>query len=75
MNIGIDIDDTISNTHDVLFSYAQMYTIKDLKREIKQQIAATAKAILYTRIFFISYYYKPLGNSTTSLIIFSTVFW
>ncbi len=36
MNIGIDIDDTISNTHDVLFSYAQMYTIKDLKRKIKE---------------------------------------
>lgn len=36
MNIGIDIDDTISNTHDVLFSYAQKYTVEELKREIKE---------------------------------------
>ena len=35
MNIGIDIDDTISNTHDVLFSYAQRYTVVDLKKEIQ----------------------------------------
>lgn len=34
MNIGIDIDDTISNTHDVLFSYAEKYTVEQLKREI-----------------------------------------
>lgn len=36
MNIGIDIDDTISNTHEVLFSYAQKYTVEVLKREIKE---------------------------------------
>ena len=34
MNIGIDIDDTISNTHDILFSYAQKYTVEDLKKKI-----------------------------------------
>lgn len=34
MNIGIDIDDTISNTHDILFSYAQKYTSEDLKKEL-----------------------------------------
>ena len=35
MNIGIDIDDTIANTYDVIFNYAQNYTINDIKREIK----------------------------------------
>lgn len=36
MNIGIDIDDTISNTYDVLMGYAQKYTAEDLKKELKQ---------------------------------------
>ncbi len=35
MNIGIDIDDTIANTYDVLFNYAQNYTINDMRKEIK----------------------------------------
>ncbi len=35
MNIGIDIDDTISNTHDILFSYAEKYTIDELNKKIK----------------------------------------
>ncbi len=35
MNIGIDIDDTIANTYDVLFNYAQNYTINDIRKEIK----------------------------------------
>ena len=35
MNIGIDIDDTIANTYDVLFNYAQYYTIHDIGKEIK----------------------------------------
>ena len=35
MNIGIDIDDTIANTYDVLFNYAQYYTINDIGKEIK----------------------------------------
>lgn len=30
MNIGIDIDDTIANTYDVLFKYVQEYTIHDI---------------------------------------------
>ena len=33
MNIGIDIDDTISNTFEALLAYSQKYTIEDLKRE------------------------------------------
>ena len=35
MNIGIDIDDTIANTYDVLFNYAQNYTINDIRKEIQ----------------------------------------
>ena len=33
MNIGIDIDDTISETCETLQPYAQKYTIEDLKRK------------------------------------------
>ena len=33
MNIGIDIDDTISDTFEALLAYSQKYTIEDLKRE------------------------------------------
>ena len=35
MNIGIDIDDTISDTYESMFNYAQKYTIEDLKRSGK----------------------------------------
>ena len=30
MNLGIDIDDTIANTYDVLFKYVQEYTMDDI---------------------------------------------
>ena len=33
MNIGIDIDDTISETFETLLPYAQKYVIEDLSRE------------------------------------------
>lgn len=33
MNIGIDIDDTISETFEALIPYSQKYTIEDLKRK------------------------------------------
>jgi len=33
MNIGIDIDDTISETFETLLPYSQRYTIQDLKRK------------------------------------------
>lgn len=33
MNIGIDIDDTISETFETLLPYSQKYTIEDLKKE------------------------------------------
>lgn len=32
MNIGIDIDDTISDTYTTLLEYAQKYTIEELKK-------------------------------------------
>lgn len=35
MNIGIDIDDTISDTYAVLFPYAEKYTAEELKRNIE----------------------------------------
>ena len=38
MNIGIDIDDTISETFETLLPYAQKYTIEDLGRESKIKI-------------------------------------
>ena len=33
MNIGIDIDDTISETFETLLPYSQKYTIEDLRRK------------------------------------------
>lgn len=33
MNIGIDIDDTISETFETLLPYSQKYTVEDLKRK------------------------------------------
>ena len=33
MKIGIDIDDTIADTYEVMFNYAQEYTVNVLKRE------------------------------------------
>ena len=33
MIIGIDIDDTISDTYEVMINYAQEYQINELKKE------------------------------------------
>lgn len=35
MNIGIDIDDTLTNTYELAFNYAEDYTVNELKKEIK----------------------------------------
>ena len=35
MKIGIDIDDTLTNTYELAFNYAEYYTINELKKEIK----------------------------------------
>lgn len=41
MRIGIDIDDTISDTYEVIFAYAQKYTINELGRtgQIQSDVA------------------------------------
>ena len=38
MKIGIDIDDTISETYETLFPYAQKYTIEDLGKSGKNEV-------------------------------------
>ena len=35
MRIGIDIDDTLTNSYELVFNYAEEYTINELKKEIK----------------------------------------
>lgn len=35
MNIGIDIDDTLTNTYELAFNYAEEYTVNELKKEIQ----------------------------------------
>ena len=47
MNIGIDIDDTISETFETLLPYAQKYTIEDLKRKSEVQIDSNCANHLY----------------------------
>lgn len=34
MRIGIDIDDTLTNTSELLLAYAQKYDYEDLKRTV-----------------------------------------
>ena len=50
MNIGIDIDDTISETFETVLPYSQKYTIEDLKKESKVQIDSN-----YSNHFYIVY--------------------
>lgn len=47
MNIGIDIDDTISDTFETLIAYSQKYTIEDLKRESTININGDFRNNLY----------------------------
>ena len=47
MNIGIDIDDTISETFEILLPYSQKYTIEDLKRESNIDINKNLSNHLY----------------------------
>ena len=47
MNIGIDIDDTISETFETLLPYAQRYTIEDLKKESKVHLDGNLKNHFY----------------------------
>ena len=50
MNIGIDIDDTISETFETLLPYSQKYTIEDLKRKSKIELRSD-----YPNHFYIVY--------------------
>lgn len=36
MRIGIDIDDTLTDTYELIFNYAQYFTANELKKEINQ---------------------------------------
>ena len=47
MNIGIDIDDTISETFETLLPYSQKYTIEDLKRKSKINLSGDLGNHLY----------------------------
>ena len=67
MNIGIDIDDTITNTYDIMFNYAQYYTINDIGKDI-EDVNRKIITHMYTKTFhnwndeedreFIDKYYK-----------------
>lgn len=72
MIIGIDIDDTISNTYEYLFPYAQKYTTEELNKEIKN-VNRNASTHMYTttfhnwskeeeKAFFNKYYQIVLGQ-------------
>ena len=50
MVIGIDIDDTISNTYEYLFPYSQKYTIEELNKKIKN-VNRDAITHMYTTTF------------------------
>ena len=73
MNIGIDIDDTISETFETLLPYSQKYTIEDLKRQSNISIDGDCTNHLYienangwndieTRNFWERYYGDILKN-------------
>ena len=72
MNIGIDIDDTIANTYDVLFKYLQEYTkddiIEDRDRTNKDALAQMYHTKLSSeenrqgKDFFDKYYEKAVIN-------------
>ena len=55
MNIGIDIDDTISETYETLLPYSQKYTIEDLKR----------KSEIKLKKDYVSHFYIVYMNSWT----------
>lgn len=51
MKIGIDIDDTISNTCEKMFNYAQRFDIEELKREgnLKEESLGRCKTHMYVQ--------------------------
>ena len=49
MIIGLDIDDTITDTFGVMFAYAEKFTIENLKREITYIIITLSPFIQFNR--------------------------
>lgn len=73
MKIGIDIDDTISDTYEIQFNLAQYYTIHTLKRSPKIRKLDNLKTHFYTaylhnwseeetKFFFTQFYLKCLED-------------
>ena len=56
MNIGIDIDDTISETFETLLPYSQKYTVQDLKRKSEINLSRNLQDHLY--IVYINAFYN-----------------
>ncbi len=74
MNIGIDIDDTIADTYEVMFAYAQKYTVEDLKKSAKIKELEDLTNHFYTRAMhswtqeeedkFFEKYYEKIAKET-----------
>lgn len=76
MVIGLDIDDTITDTLSVMFAYAQKFTIEDLGREIEiEQIPSNILDVDYVQnlhnwnredeLKFFRKYFKNMIQETT----------
>lgn len=75
MNIGFDIDDTITDTYSAMFGYAQKYTIDVLKRSAKLEKLNNLTNHFYIQALhnwtddeseeFFKKYYKQIVEETT----------
>lgn len=75
MVIGLDIDDTITDTYGVMFGYAQKYTIEDLNKNIEIDYSQSISSHNYIQIMhnwnekeeeaFFRKYYKQIVKETT----------
>ena len=79
MNIGIDIDDTISETFETLLPYAQKFTIEQLGREAKIDFNKKCVNHYYVEEMFNwsreeSVEFSSIGNKEVSTISLSAVF-
>lgn len=84
MNIGIDIDDTISDTFEVQFNQAQYYTINTLKRDGKIRELTNINSHFYNRYlhswsqeeemnFFTKYYKECLEKIRPKMYAVETI--
>ena len=72
MNIGIDIDDTIADTYNILLKYVQEYIIHDIVKDIEKQSEDMLAQMYETKFndeskrkgkeFFDIYYEKAVLN-------------